>query len=325
MAYSRPSRAESGSFSFKTSKYPAPTLDDFICRIYLPYIKIRKRSWRIDERLARRHMSATFGDRPLGSISAHEVEVWLNSLLGAGYAIGTCNRVLAVFKTICSFAQIHGYLPRDKSPCAGVSSFKNPCSKERYLTRDEGIRLMATLERDGSLSALAIQLLLLTGARKNEILKARWENVCLEQRFISVPLSKSGRQRYIVLSDAAMAIIRKIPRRKDSPWLFEGHTPGKPMPDLYNYWKKLRQGLGLEDVRIHDLRHTFASILVNSGHTLYEVQRILGHCDPRTTMRYAHLGQDALMEAAEKAGRFFARESVAVKMENGKNATRPWV
>ncbi len=286
---------------------PIPTLDAFISQIYLPYVKTRKRSWQVDERLSRKHLSGPFGARQLDQISRAEVEDWLNSLLEAGFAPATCNRVLAVFKTICSFAEIRGYLPQGQSPCNGVSSFKTPYQKERYLSQAEAVRLMAALERDGTLSARAIQLLLLTGARKNEILKARWEYVNLEQRLITVPLSKSGKPRYIVLSEAAIAIVRKIPRIAGSPWLFAGHIPGKPLADLFDYWEKLRGELGLQDVRIHDLRHTFASFLVNSGHSLYEVQKMLGHGDPRTTMRYAHLGQDSLVAAAEKVSGFYAR------------------
>ena len=88
---------------------------------------------------------------------------------------------------------------------------------------------------------------------------------------------------------------------------FPGHAPGKPLSDIYIFWNRLRNALGLTDVRIHDLRHTFASFLVNAGHSLYEVQKLLGHSDPRTTMRYAHLGQAALLAAAETVGVFLSR------------------
>lgn len=309
MAYPNRNSKISGNFcqNGQTPSGETPTLDTFISQIYLPYVKTRKRSWQVDERLARKHMSMPFGARQLDQISRAEVEDWLNSMLEAGFATTTCNRVLAVFKTIYSFAETRGYLPQGQSPCNGVSSFKTPYQKERYLSQGEAVRLMDALERDGTLSAMAIQLLLLTGARKNEILKARWEYVNLEQRLITVPISKSGKPRYIVLSDAAVAIVRKIPRISGSPWLFAGNIPGKPLADLFDYWEKLRSELGLQDVRIHDLRHTFASFLVNSGHSLYEVQKMLGHGDPRTTMRYAHLGQESLVAAAEKVSGFFVK------------------
>ena len=166
---------------------------------------------------------------------------------------------------------------------------------------------MRALEKSDRPEASAIRLLLLTGARKSEVLKARWEHVRLDLRLLVVPLSKSGKPRHIPLSDEAIAIMRAIPRQPGNPWLFPGEAPGKPLSDLYLFWNKLRRELGLADVRIHDLRHTFASFLVNAGHSLYEVQKLLGHSDPRTTMRYAHLEQASLVTVAETVSVFLAR------------------
>ncbi len=284
------------------------TLDAFISQIYLPHVKARKRSWALDERLARNHLSRTFGDKMISSISSAEVEEWFNTLLEAGSAPATCNRILAVFKTICSYAEARGYIESGTSPCSDVRPFKVPYQRERYLSQHEARKLMETLENNSALSAKAIQLLLLTGARKNEILKARWENVNMEQRILTVPLSKSGKARHLVLSDMALAVIKKLPRINGNPWLFPGNIAGKPLVDLYDFWDKLRKEIGLGDVRIHDLRHTFASFLVNSGHSLYEVQKMLGHGDPRTTMRYAHLGHASLLAAAETVSGLLGRE-----------------
>ena len=280
-------------------------LDAFVSSIYLPHVKLRKRSWRVDERIARQHLSPTFGGRRLADIQRHEVENWLYRLSSGGLAPATCNRILAVFKTICSLAAMRGLLPAGQSPCAGVSPFKIHTQRERYLTQAEAQRLMRALEKSDRPEAFAIRLLLLTGGRKNEILKARWENVRPDQRLLTVPLSKSGRPRHILLSEEAIKVLRALPRSPGNPWLFPGHAPGKPLSDLYNFWNKLRRELGLADVRIHDLRHTFASFLVNAGHSLYEAQKMLGHGDPRTTMRYAHLGQASLLAAAETVSGFF--------------------
>ena len=189
---------------------------------------------------------------------------------------------------------------------------------ERYLTGDEAQRLMRALEKSDRLEVFALRLLLLTGARKSEVLKARWEHVRPNQRLLTVPLSKSGKPRYIPLSDEAIMLIRAIPRQPGTPWLFPGHAPGKPLSDVYVFWNKLRRGLGLADVRIHDLRHTFASFLVNAGHSLYEVQKLLGHSDPRTTMRYAHLGQASLVAAAETVSGFLVCPSREGRAGNSK-------
>lgn len=280
-------------------------LDDFVSYVYLPHMRLRKRSWRVDERIARQHLSPTFGARDLAGIQRHEVEDWLRGLSEKGLASATCNRILAVFKTICSLAAMRGLLPQGQSPCAGGSPFKIHAQRERYLSQDEAQRLMRALEKSSRPEALAIRLILLTGARKSEILKARWENVRLDLHLLIVPLSKSGKPRYIPLSHEAIAVICAIARQADNPWLFPGHALGKPLSDLYLFWNNIRRELGLGDVRIHDLRHTFASFLVNAGHSLYEVQTLLGHSDPRTTMRYAHLGQASLLAAAETVSAFF--------------------
>ncbi|MDR1125420.1 MAG: site-specific integrase [Deltaproteobacteria bacterium] len=274
-------------------------LDAFVATVYLPHVKLRKRSWQVDERIARQHLSRAFGNRPLAGMSRCEVEAWLQGLSNRGLAPATCNRILAVLKSICALALAHGILPAGQSPCAGVPSFKIHRQRERYLAPAEAGRLMRALEESTRPEAAALRLLLLTGARKSEILKARWENVRLDQRLLTVPLSKSNKPRHIPLSYEAAAVIRSIRREQGCPWLFPGHAPGKPLSDIYLFWNELRRRLGLADVRIHDLRHTFASFLVNAGHSLYEAQKLLGHSDPRTTMRYAHLGQASLVAAAQ--------------------------
>lgn len=280
--------------------------DGFVFDIYLPHIRARKRSWRVDDRIARRHLSPVFGGRKLTSIRNYEVEDWLHSLAARGLAPATCNRILAVFKSVCAVAVMRGALPAGRSPCLGVSFLKIHEQRERCLTRDDAWRLMRALEQSTRPEALALRLLLLTGARKSEILKARWEQVRMDTQMLIVPLSKSGKPRPVALSDAALAVIRAIPRT-GSPWLFPGHSQGKPLSDLYLFWKQLRKTLGLADVRIHDLRHTFASLLVNAGHSLYEVQKLLGHSDPRTTMRYAHMSRDSLVAAAQAVGSWLSQ------------------
>ncbi len=289
----------------------APTVDDFVSAVYLPRMRLRKRSWNVDERIARQHISPFFGGRRFGDIKSHEVEDWLHGLAMRGLAPATCNRILAVFRTICTQAAHRGLLPSRQSPCAGIRPFKVYPGRERCLALSVARRLMGALEESDRPEALAFRLLLLTGARKSEILRARWEHVRLDLRLIALPISKSGRPRHIPLSDEAVAVLQAIPRVPGNPWLFPGHAAGKPLSDIYLFWDRLRRRLGMADVRIHDLRHTFASILVNAGHSLYEVQQLLGHHDPRTTMRYAHLGMTSLLAAAQTVG-----SSVSLQRKN---------
>lgn len=278
-----------------------PSLEGFVNQVYLPRARGRKRSWAVDERIARRYIGPVFGERRLRDITPAEVDAWLTRLRATGLAPATCNRIFAVLRGICGLAVRQGLL--EVSPCARVSPFPPTPPREQHLSTAAGRRLLARLEQSGRPEALALRLLLLTGGRKSEILRARWEDVHLSRRVLTVPLSKSGRARHIALSRAAVAVIRAIPRQQGNPWLFPGRVSGKPLSDLYLFWNKLRQELDLGSLRIHDLRHSFASFLVNGGHTLFETQNLLGHTDPRTTMRYAHLGWTALLEATETVSR----------------------
>ena len=149
------------------------TLDEFTSSVYLPHIEIRKRSWRLDERILRQHISPVFGARKLTAIERQDVEDWLCGLSSGGLAPATCNRALSVFKTLCHEAALRGFMPAGQSPCAGVSPLKVHTLRERYLTKEEAQKLMRRLEQSIRPEAGALRLLLLTGARKNEILRAR--------------------------------------------------------------------------------------------------------------------------------------------------------
>ena len=143
-------------------------------------------------------------------------------------------------------------------------------------------------------------LLLLTGGRRNEITQAKWEYINWERRTLLVPLSKSGKPRAIALNAQALALLRAIPRLNDNPYIFPSPVNGKPSASLFFPWDRIRKRAGLKDVRLHDLRHSYASFLVNQGISLYVVQGLLGHAHSRTTQRYAHLAHETLLDAAER-------------------------
>lgn len=161
-------------------------MDAFVDKVYLPRIRVRKRSWPIDNRIIRQYLSPVFGKRELATLRRGEVEAWLHALAAGGLAPATCNRILAVFKSICLLAVGYGLLPGG-SPCAEVASLEKRV-RERCLSLTEARRLMAALQRSPRREALALRLLLLTGARKNEILKARWENVDFDERRLTFPI-----------------------------------------------------------------------------------------------------------------------------------------
>ncbi len=182
------------------------------------------------------------------------------------------------------------------NPTAGLSTVPE-VHRQRFLTPEEAQRLVGSIQTDkNQVAAKAIMLLLLTGARRREVTRARWEDVDWEKRTLLVPVSKSGKPRAIALSAAAIALLRTAASDSASPYIFPTQLSG-----LFCQWNRIRRRAGLADVRLHDLRHSFASFLVNQGVSLYVVQNLLGHSQIRMTQRYAHLAPQTLLDAAELA------------------------
>jgi integrase len=146
-----------------------------------------------------------------------------------------------------------------------------------------------------------VAVLLLTGARKSEALNMRWEDVDFENRLWLVPRSKNGRPRYIQLGQRALDILQE--RRTDAtgnPFVFPNPATGREYQCIFHCWRVAREAAGLPHLRIHDLRHSFASALVNEGVPLFDVQELLGHSSIKTTQRYAHLSKERLQASARR-------------------------
>jgi integrase len=156
-----------------------------------------------------------------------------------------------------------------------------------------------------------IPFLLLTGARKREVLDARWCDIDTARSFWRIPVTKSGRERHVPLSTAAVELLQSVSRRRNCEWIFANPQTLKPYVSVFISWNTARTAAGLSDVRMHDLRHSFASFLVNAGCSLYEVQKILGHASVVMTQRYSHLSQDSLLRAASHAGAIVAAQAQA--------------
>ncbi len=296
---------------YKQEKSKPLSLDAFVYEVYLPYAKQYKASWDVDERNFRLHISAILGKLRLDGMTRRDVELWFRGLAEKGLAPATCNRILAGLKSIYALALEYNLFSSGQCPCAKISPLKIHGVREHYLTDEQARLVMYELDRSEQPQAKIVKLLILTGARKSEIRKARWEHINLEQRILTVPVSKSGKARHIPLSDEAVEVFLSIPKVPGCPWVFPGRAPDKPLSDIFLFWNKLRCRLGLQGIRVHDLRHTFASLLVNAGHSLYTVQKLLGHSDPRTTMRYAHLGQSSLLAVTQTVSTRLARTRCA--------------
>ena len=289
----------------------APLFVEFIRQKYLPYAKVSKRSWRTDECVLRNHLVPRFGDVRLNRITQATVQEMLFEGKQEGYAVGTCNRWLVLMRSILNLAIRWDLLSEGANPTRHVDCFEDNGARERYLTEEEVGRLFAEIERNRNTQVgQVVKLLLLTGARKREVLDARWENIDFERKLLTVPISKSGKPRHIPLSDGAIDLLKSLPRVDDIAWVFFNPKTRKPPVSIFYAWDTMRHRVGIRDVRLHDLRHSYASFLVNQGCSLYEVQRLLGHADAKTTQRYAHLSPGALLVAANVVGEVVRRSTV---------------
>jgi integrase len=311
----------------RTERRNDPTVAE-LCDLYLaegPASKPRKKasSWEADRSNIRRHIVPLIGRKHLQTLTRADVERFqLDVTQGKsaadiktglrGRAIveggpGIAARATAVLGAILTFAVSRGL--RADNPARGVERNKLP-KRERFLSQEELAKLgdaLTKAERSGMNRDMvaAIRLLLLTGARKSEILGLRWDWVDFERTCLRLPDSKTG-AKVIPLGAPALKIIADIPRAKGKNWVFpatkgEGHLVGLP-----SVWQKIVEAAGLKGARLHDLRHGFASVAVADGSSLYLVGKVLGHTQARTTEKYAHVANDPELAVADRTARKIA-------------------
>lgn len=279
-----------------------PTIKELSVR-YLEYVRTYKRSPEIDERYLRIHLLPKFGNRRINEINRTQVLEWMNAKMrDEGYAQATVNRWQVI---LCHMLRMAGEwkLPgAEVNPLAGLKQ-KDPNNKvERFLTQDETRRLRAAVEQSPNpLLGPIVALLLLTGCRKRELLDAKWDEFRLDQRTWRIPMSKTGKARHVPLSDDVVTILRSLPRYDDCPFVLPNPKTMQPFHTFFNAWNTARIRAGVPDLRVHDLRHSMASNMANSGQSLFVIGQVLGHTQPRTTTRYAHLSNETLHKAAAAA------------------------
>jgi len=214
---------------------------------------------------------------------------------------GQFNRCHALLRKAFNLAELWGYRPKNTNPCYGIQRFIEK-KKERFLSEEELITLDEVLKAQEAVkvtspySLAAIRMLLYTGCRLGEILTLKWDDVFLKEGYIHLKDSKTGEKR-IPLNESAKAVLVSLNQEKGNPYIFVGSKPGTCLVTLQDAWNKIRSLANLEDVRIHDLRHTFASLAIKQGVDLYTVSKLLGHKNIATTTRYAHLEMKQLLTA----------------------------
>ena len=278
-----------------------PTVAEFSARFLeehvIPHCKPSTAAqWRV---VLDKHILPAFGTLPLAAVSREHVADLHYKLRDTP---AMANMVVAFLSRMFNAAETWGVATEGGNPCRFVIKYRGQ-RRERFLTDEEFDRLgrvLNEMETEGGLSAhaaAALRLLMLTGCRRNEIGMLRWEHVDLDAGELNLADTKTG-ARTLTLSPEALKVLVDLPRVADNPWVIASQRPGERLSNISAQWYRVRKRAGLEDVRLHDLRHSWASRALALGESLPAIGRLLGHSQVETTARYAHLARDSMHEAA---------------------------
>ncbi len=273
----------------------------------------KPRSAEEDARNLRLHVLPALGRRKVRDITKDDIKRLHVSLSVERIDGGTerptpvrANRVRALLSKMFALAEEWDLRSTGSNPCRGVRPLKE-IRRERYLSSSEVARLwqvLAEAERNGTAPVAVVtlvRLLLLTGARLSEIQKLRWAEVDFERACLHLPDSKTG-AKVVHLNAPALQVLAGIERVTDNPYVIAGERPGAHFVGVQKAWQRLRANAGLDDLRLHDLRHSYGAVLAGLGESLPVIGALLGHTVPATTARYSHVAHDPAKRAAERAG-----------------------
>ena len=295
----------------KRAKMTAPTVAGLCERFLEEYAKehCKPTTQRTYSTLIRNHIAPKMGFLRIGDVTRADVIVLHYGMRETPYQ---ANRALSMLSKMFNVAEDWGLRAEGSNPVRRIKKYRE-IEKKRYLTDEEQRRLGEVLGEvlaDGSETihvVTAFMVLLLTGCRRGEIQTLKWEYV--HYTHLDLPDSKTGRRR-IPLPREAYDLLAALPRREGNPYVILGVTEGKHINDLERPWRRIRSRAGIDDVRIHDLRHTYASVAMKDGIDPFTLKEIMGHRNLQTTLRYAHLADDAVQRAA---GSVAARLAGAVR------------
>jgi integrase len=289
------------------------------------------------QRILQAHIAPAIGSKRIVDVRRADLARLHGKLADRPYE---ANRTLAVVSAVWNWAARRDEVEASANPCSGIERYPEQ-GRERFLTSDELGRLGSALAEGESVglpyavdetspnakhaskadkrrvkldpfAVAAIRLLILTGARLREILGAKWSQVDLERGVIFLADSKTGKKP-IYLSAAAQTVLAALPRIEGNPHIIAGAKDGAPRADLKKPWAAVTKAAGLEGVRLHDLRHSFASVGAGASMGLPVIGKLLGHSQAATTHRYAHLDADPLRRAVDAIG-----ATITAAMDGGK-------
>lgn len=302
-----------------------PTLEVVFADYYLPHAKKTKKSWDLDDCVFRCHILPALGKKTLSAITSGDIEALMKSMRDGGrsgapkgraktkpiaerkgYAPGTCNRIAVLLRYLFNLAIEEWKIPGLKAnPAEKVILFELNNIRQVFLSPEQiGDLVEAGKPKPGQQNMLTLPIvmfLVLTGVRKSNALKARWCEIDEARGIWNIPITKSGKPQSLQLSQEVLSLLQSLPSRGESDYLFPNPDTQEPFVSIYYSWNSMRKKAGLSHVRMHDLRHTFASLLVNGGASLFMVQKALGHSNPSVTQRYAHLSDHTQRQAIQAA------------------------
>ena len=286
----------------RTQERLAPTLEELAVRYLEEHASVKKKklSAQSDERNLRNHILPELGRMRVVDIDRSHVAKFH---YGMRSKPGAANRCVSLLSKIFNLAEIWGVRTDGTNPTRHIEKYPEK-RIERYLSEAELSRLSSVLaeaaeEGEHASVVAAIRLLIFTGCRRNEILTLKWDYVDFAAKCLRLPDSKTG-AKLVPLGAPALEVLANLERLDGNPYVLPGQKCGAHYVALEKRWRALRKRAGLEDVRLHDLRHSFASMAAAMGESLYLIGSLLGHSNPSTTSRYAHLSDDPRRAAAER-------------------------
>jgi len=292
----------------KTNKGAIVGFQDYALNDYLTFARSYKKSWPKDEGIIRNYLIPLLKNKPISKISRHEIQQLHMRLKEEPHNLSnaSCNHVVKCLRFILTTAVQAEII--EHNPLKNFRLYREDNRVENYLSDEELQRLLHVLNTQKGkkirMTCMVCLFLLSTGSRLNEALSSRWENIDRKNRLWLIPASasKSGKRRSVPLNDTALDVLDQL-GTEDDTWLFISHRTGSHLRSIHRGWSSIRKQAGLPHLRIHDLRHNYASMLVNNGVSIYSVSQVLGHSSVIVTQRYAHLSTKTLQDASQNAAK----------------------
>lgn len=281
----------------------AKTFGDLLDKYINDYAKRRKKTWKKDQRRFELYIPKDWRSRRAGHITYSDVSD-LHSKIGDRGAPYEANRLIEVLRKAFNLAPKWNIVdPTLLNPARGIERFPET-KRKRWVRPDEVREIAKAIDAEPNVYVrAAIWLYLLTGVRKTELLRAKWDEVDWGQRQLRLPDTKSGEEQVASLSGPVLVLLQSVPREEKNPHILPGAKKGKHLVNIAKPWGRIRKAAGVEDVRLHDLRRTVGSWMSQSKVDLNTIKEALRHASISTTLTYARLGADPAREAIEDYGR----------------------